>query len=273
MSPESGTPRIAPAQPAVGHGVRDIWENTTLIRPLDEPCPQCGGSSAYHFLTTDRRRWLCGRCHQVVNMADPPFDDRQCPVGRVEGFEAIETIKLMVPVFLKIPTEGLYKELGPYFRAGWCARDVVYAINYLPDGSTQWGYGTSWTAAETRAQLLYRIRLRLLKWRWSGEDDLEHKPGDIMDPPYTMMVALRRLQQQELADRAAIRTSKWYQQLEEARRANPSLVATARQIAQAANSKALAARRAADAREAEAREEQALRARSASQQRLADAQT
>lgn len=191
----------------------DEWNRATAERPPADPCPRChAGPDAQYLFNADGRRpaWRCSRCHTLGKEVGLPFDLRTPPEGRNDGHLAVETLALLAPtVFDRIDREACYLILRAYFTAGWCIRDVLHAIDYLPDGSPHRGGGNAWERGEPADRTLFRLRKRLMEWRWS-EGDLTD--GDIMTGPYTATRQAMEARAVEQRERDAVRRAEWDRQ-------------------------------------------------------------
>lgn len=161
-------------------------EGTTPGRPRTGACHVCWSPPEHQVAvqTPTGWAWRCTRCNATAT-TDLPFDPRVPPEGREEAYAAIEAICLLAPIFGSIDRDLIYRIVRPYFNVGWTVRDVVYAINYLPDGQTHPGDGKAWVRGEPRDTTLARLLRRLRTWRWKDIDD---DGSDIMKGPDTATV-------------------------------------------------------------------------------------
>lgn len=238
----------------------ETWEGTSQYRTSGD-CPACG--CQWQRLInewTTRPAWRCTRCNQMTEIA-LPFDPVQSPEGHREGLLAIQTLSIYVPVFAKVDHEAVWRILRAYFDRGWCVRDVLHAMNYLPDGRTHSAPGVAWDLHEPTDKTLTRLMFRLRTWRWG---DVDHAYGqDIMTGPYTAMksaMLARGLQQQV---HAAERAEQWQREAAVAQAARDrGAPAQARRMAALAAIQARQLRMAANAHEAELIRQRVIEARS-----------
>ncbi|MFG3558657.1 hypothetical protein ACGGAQ_30220 [Micromonospora sp. NPDC047557] len=179
-------------------------ENGQLYGPPPPAhCETCEQGTQKQVVTTPYGwAWQCKRCLAVSDENRYEFDPTASPDGRTQGLKAVRTLQQLI-IGLRNSQEGpldpddLYEVIGPYFRAGWCIRDVHHGLNYLPNGALHPDSG--WNDKLPRKQLLYRVKRRLQQWRWAerNEDD------DIMDGGWTAMrnamgVAAQRQRERQL---------------------------------------------------------------------------
>lgn len=185
------------------------WQQSTTERPNGEFCQTCAASPGDQglFRGPTGPAWHCKGCHAVTS-AVLPFDPKVPPEGRDECYAAIETLTVFVPIMATIDRELIYKIVRPYFNAGWSVRDIVYAMDYTPDGQTYVGQGAAWVRGEGRDRTLYRLQRRLWAWRWADRADGD----DIMDGAYTSMTTAMRIRREEIEQHSAIRAVDWANQ-------------------------------------------------------------
>ncbi|GAB7043607.1 MULTISPECIES: hypothetical protein [Catenuloplanes] len=189
---------------------------STEFRPSSFPCQQCQASPDDQQLVRAPTGWVwrCRRCHAETGRT-LPFDPRLAPDGRETAWAAIDTLKIFVPIIAPIENELIYEIVRPYFMAGWCVRDLLHAVNYLPDGTTHPGQGVAWVRGEDRDRTLWRLRQRLRRWRFSDREEGE----DVMNGPYsTTARAMAELGAGQRA-RAVARNLEWQERAAAARSA------------------------------------------------------
>ncbi|MDP9797482.1 hypothetical protein J2S43_005994 [Catenuloplanes nepalensis] len=189
---------------------------STEFRPSSFPCQQCQASPDDQQLVRAPTGWVwrCRRCHSETGRT-LPFDPRVAPDGRETAWAAIDTLKIFVPIIAPIENDLIYEIVRPYFVAGWCVRDLLHAVNYLPDGTTHPGQGVAWVRGEDRDRTLWRLRQRLRRWRFSDREEGE----DVMNGPYsTTARAMADLGAGQRA-RAVARDLEWQQRAAAARSA------------------------------------------------------
>src|SRR5215212_8427275 len=110
----------------------DEGERTTEYRPSAYPCPTCGAPPEKQTLARvpTGHAWRCGYCNNETS-ASLPFDPKAQPDGKEQIYLAIETLAVYVPILQAVDRDLIYRVVRPYFAAGWCVRDVIYALNYL----------------------------------------------------------------------------------------------------------------------------------------------
>lgn len=84
------------------------------------------------------------------------------PCGRWTGrqrLRAAEALREASPLLRRISPRALRSLLTPYWAAGWCGRDVLYAIDHQPDG-TPW---SAYDIAELRNPASF-VAWRLRSW-------------------------------------------------------------------------------------------------------------
>ncbi|WP_157241088.1 hypothetical protein [Catenuloplanes japonicus] len=191
----------------------------TEFRPSSFPCQQCEASPDDQQLVRAPTGWVwrCRRCHGETSRS-LPFDPRTAPDGREQAWAAIDTLAVYVPIIAPIDHELIYEILRPYFLAGWCVRDVIYALNYLPDGVTHPGQGTAWVRGEDPDRTLWRIRQRLRRWRFSEREEGE----DVMRGPYSATARAMADLGAGQRERAAARDLEWRERNAVARSADHS---------------------------------------------------
>ena len=228
----------------------ESWENATSLRPPSDPCEHCGEATRKPVLARagggwdDRGVWRCSACGRpLARLAFGPTD---IPDGRAEIQAAIDLIGVRVPVLARCDPAVVYEILRPYFKAGWCVRDVLRALDYQPDGQTQPGQGVAWSMRESEDRTLWRVRQRLRAWRWRDRPDEEN----IMGGWWTEMSKAMRVSAEEQRHRAAIRDDQWQLQHAAARTGDGLGRAMARRQARIAAGIAKRARHEADEREA-----------------------
>lgn len=227
---------------------RQDWQSASQHRTAG-PCPACGAQwqRLVNELTT-RPAWRCARCNRTTEI-ELPFDPVQAPEGKAEGYLAIATIAIYVPVFAKLDQDAVWRILRGYFTHGWCVRDVLHAMNYLPDGRTHSAPGVAWQPDELADKTLTRLMFRLRTWRWG---DVDHADGqDIMAGPYTAMTQAMRARADQQVLHAAHRAAAWRREAEAAQTARDrGAPAQARRVAALAAVQGRQRRMEADSREA-----------------------
>jgi hypothetical protein len=234
--------------------------------PPDVPCLVCDSYTTWATTSTPRGIvWQCRRCLSPVDAQSFEFDPQRAPQGREEGTAAIRVLQQMV-VGLRHSQDGpvdpddLYELCRPYFSAGWCVRDILYALNQQPNGTTHPDNG--WSDRLPRKQLLYRVQRRLREWRWVDRD----QDDDIMAGGWSEMRRTMTVVAQRQAAHAQARAEEWNNRRDLAQRATNSYGRhAARQAAMSAAARARAMRAQAQQREQLAAAETA---RQAQQQRL-----
>ena len=100
--------------------------------------------------------------------AQPPaWPLEQKPHRRAERLEAARTLRQVSPVLRRLSAPRLASELRPWFAAGYSPADVLYAVDYRPDGSAN---------LNTDA---VRVPVRWLTYRlgmWLGPDGSRQRP-------------------------------------------------------------------------------------------------
>lgn len=184
-----------------------VWDRSPSYRQSSVSCPKCGAppEAQVSFRGPTGNAWRCERCHSQTSV-DLPFDPRVAPEGREEAYLAIQTLCVFAPIFSSVDTDLIYEIVRPYFVSGWCVRDVIHAINYLPDGETHPGQGAAWVRGEDRDRTLSRLRTRLRKWRWTDRDE----GSDVMHGPYTAMVSAMQRNADMQVSRAGAREAEWH---------------------------------------------------------------
>lgn len=235
---------------------------TVSYRPSTTACSTCGADARQQTLMRGPTGyvWRCLRCNNQTSDS-LPFDPRAVPEGKDQMLSAIETLAVYVPILGPIDKELVYETVRPYFKAGWCVRDILHAINYLPTGETHMGQGAAWVRGEDQDRTLRRLQRRLRMWRFSDRFDGE----DIMRGPYSATQSAMRQAAEAQHAQAAARAAEWHERAEAAEQARESGAReVARRQAAIAASLARQARRHAEQRELERRAAEATRARSAS---------
>lgn len=191
-------------------------ERVTHYRPSAYPCGSCGASPEEQDLVRGPTGyvWRCSRCNTQTSEV-LPFDPKRAPHGRSDIMLAIETLAVYVPILQPIDDELVYRIVRPYFEAGWCVRDVIYAINYLPNGDTHPGQGASWVRGEHWDRTLWRLQHRLRSWRFADKENGQ----DIMHGPYTAILTAMRQAADSQRQRAVTRANEWREREEVARHA------------------------------------------------------
>ncbi|MEV4773057.1 MULTISPECIES: hypothetical protein [Micromonospora] len=157
----------------------------------------------------------------------------------------------------------LYEVIRPYFDAGWCIRDVRYALNQLPNGAPHPDAG--WNDRLPCKQLLYRVRRRLREWRWSEREDGD----DIMPGGWTEMRRAMGAAARRQKEHAQAREAIWHEQEASARQAaSASARQAARKIAVGAAARARQIRAQGERRSQEATAKAATQARKERQEAL-----
>jgi hypothetical protein len=192
---------------------------TSKNRPSSSPCTTCGAPPAEQvpFRGPTGEAWRCRRCLQET-ATSLPFPPHIPPSGKPEIDQAVAALAMLVPVLRPIDDDLVYRVVRPYFDAGWCVRDVVYAINYLPDGQTHPGQGAAWVRSEHPERTLWRMQQRLRKWRFADRED----GTDIMRGPYTATSLGMRRAADAQQEKAAARHVEWHRRVEAARMAEHS---------------------------------------------------
>lgn len=245
------------------------WGNFSRQRTGTEQCRtlNCGGTREASFAgPAGTEVWHCERCH-AANGTNLPFNPKQAPEGRSEGYLALKTLAIFAPIFTPVDMEALYRIVRPYFAAGWCVRDVLHAMDYSPDGTTHWGRGPAWISGEPPDTTLARLLTRLRTWRWREAD---HVDGvDIMPGPYTAMVKAMAANAEVQRHRRAMNEIEYHRRDDRAREAEAkgSSVA-ARRVAAVSAIQGRRMHAEARAREAEAIAAQIAESRAASQRWL-----
>ncbi|MFG3710865.1 hypothetical protein [Micromonospora sp. NPDC047730] len=177
--------------------------------------------------------WQCRRCMTICDEHRWEFDPTVAPDGRAESMLAIKTLQQLVIGLRQgqegpIDPEDLYEVVRPYFAAGWCVRDVHYALSHLPDGEEHEDSG--WNSRLPRKYALYRVRRRLRAWRWSDREDSDE--DHVLEGGWTSMrKAMERAAREQAAHRAEIEND-WHMQRTAARAAvNGGGRATAQAVA------------------------------------------
>ncbi|KXK59799.1 hypothetical protein AWW66_22245 [Micromonospora rosaria] len=178
-------------------------------------------------------------------MASLSFGPTDVPDGRAQIEAAVRLIGVRVPALARCNLGNVYEALRPYFLAGWCVRDVLRALDYLPDGRPHPGQGVSWSVRDSPDKTLWALRQRLRMWRWRDRPDQEN----IMSGWWTEMSKAMAVAKEEQDHRAAIRDEDWARQRADARASDGSARALARRQAEIAAGIAKRARREADQRE------------------------
>ncbi|GIJ13137.1 hypothetical protein [Micromonospora andamanensis] len=200
-------------------GMSTDFERASHYRPSAFPCKTCEAPADKQDLVRAPTGyvWRCRRCNSQSSEL-LPFDPRLAPSGKTEILLAIETLSVYVPILQKIDPDLIYRIVRPYFDAGWCVRDVLYAINYLPNGDTHPGQGAAWVRGEHRDRTLWRMQQRLRTWRFSDKEDGQ----DIMYGPYTATSSAMEQVAESQKRRATMRTVEWHEQAEAAKQAHHS---------------------------------------------------
>ncbi|MEV4346311.1 hypothetical protein AB0J83_17730 [Actinoplanes sp. NPDC049596] len=202
---------------------------------------------------TDRSSVLaCGRC----GGPGYAFDPGRAPQGSEETEAAVECLLQHVPVLRPLDRGVLGAIVDDHFRAGWCVRDVVHALDQRPDNEGH----EIWSAKEPPERLLWHVHERLRTWRWTDG-------GEIMAGPWTARRAAMATAHRLQADRQRERDESWHEQIAGARAATGAGRAEARRVA--AEAGAAARRNRAHAAEADAMHRRA-QVRAARQQALTD---
>ncbi|MEH1015345.1 hypothetical protein V6U90_19790 [Micromonospora sp. CPCC 206060] len=187
--------------------------------------------------------WRCASCARPL--AELPFSPTQVPDGRGEIEAAVGLIGVRVPALARCNPDNVYEILRPYFEAGWCVRDVLRALDHLPDNQPHPGQGVAWSVRESPDKIMWTLRQRLRAWRWRDRPDEEN----IMRGWWTEMSAAMRVAKEEQDHRAAVRDEDWSRQRVSARVSDGTARAMARRQAEIAAGIAKRARREADQRE------------------------
>lgn len=244
-------------------------EGLMSTAPPDAPCLVCHAYTPRQVVSTPRGRiWQCKRCLTSAEDQSYEFDPRRVPSGREQGTAAARVLQLLV-IGLRNAQEGpldpedLYEVIRPYFDAGWCIRDVMYALNQLPHGAPHPDAG--WNDRLPRKQLLYRVRRRLREWRWAEREDGDDiMPGGWSEMRRAMGVAARRQEKH-----AQARDTIWHEQQTAARQAaSADARQAARRIAVGAAARARQLRAEGERRNREAAARAATQARRASYEAL-----
>ncbi len=186
-----------------------MWEGAGSVDnpPPTSDCQTCFTPNTKWgtFRTPRGRVWQCQHCLTPAEPENLAFDPRQAPSGLEQGMAAIAVLQQLV-VGLRHSQEGpldpadLYEICRPYFNGGWCVRDVIHALNQMPDTTPH--PDTGWNDRLPRKQLLYRVQRRLRQWRWVDRDELDDiMPGGWSEMRHAMTVVSQR-QQHHAAERA-----------------------------------------------------------------------
>lgn len=227
----------------------ESWDHSTSLRPPSYPCPHCGEAERRPVLGSaggawnDRGVWRCASCSRPL--AGLSFRPTQVPDGRTEIEAAVRLIGVRVPALARCNPDTVYEILRPYFNAGWCVRDVLRALDYLPDNQPHPGQGVAWSVRDSPDKILWTLRQRLRAWRWRDRPDEEN----IMRGWWTEMSTAMQVAQEEQEHRAAIREHEWAHQRAIARASDGTARELARRQAAIAAGIAKRARREADQRE------------------------
>ncbi|MFD6564592.1 hypothetical protein [Micromonospora profundi] len=201
----------------LGYGPDDDWLMGSP--PPDAPCLVCETYTPRMAVSTPQGRvWQCKRCLTRAEDEIYEFSPRRVPSGRQQGTAAVRVLQVLV-IGLRHSQDGpldpddLYEVVRPYFDAGWCVRDLMHALNQLPNGTPHPDAG--WNDRLPRKQLLYRVRRRLREWRWAERNDHDAiMPGGWSEMRKAMDVAYRRQE-----EHAQARDVLWHEQLMAARQA------------------------------------------------------
>ena len=212
----------------------NAWQRSTSLRPPDVPCPHCGEESRPPVLASggghwnDRGVWRCAGCAKPLAVLS--FKPTQVPDGREQIEAAVRLIGVRVPALTRCDQGSVYEILRPYFVAGWCVRDVIRALDYLPDGQPHPGQGVAWSIRESPDKTMWAMLQRLRAWRWRDRPDREN----IMRGWWTEMSNAMTVAKEEQDHRAAVREEDWAQQRASARASDGTGRALARRQAEIA---------------------------------------
>jgi hypothetical protein len=193
----------------------ETWDNAKPFRQLNWWLCEAKGCEQLteHQVVLDRRtgeprQWCCTRCHTHSGL-NLPFSPTAIPDGREQTEAALKTLLIYAPILLRVDQARLYLIADRFFRAGWCVKDLLYAIDYQPTGDLH--EGAELLLRDPGDITLPRIAARLRRWAWRDkyEDD---KGGDVMPGPYTAMRNAMRVRHEEQQVRALSREIEWAEQ-------------------------------------------------------------
>jgi hypothetical protein len=194
----------------------ETWDNAKPVRQLTWwlcEAKGCDGQLTEHRVVMDRRtgeprQWCCMRCHTYTGLS-LPFSPTAIPEGKAQIEAALKTLAIYAPILLKVDQERLYSVTGRYFAAGWCVKDLLYAIDHRPDGSPHETAGLNFR--DPGDITLPRVATRLRDWMWRDRFE-EEEGGDIMPGAYAAMRNAMRARHEEQQVRALSRAIEWAEQ-------------------------------------------------------------
>ncbi len=200
-------------------------------------CGQCEKST--RRVVTLHGSDRCRRCHPLGR---PPMQwpMHDVPDGLAEQLLACEWLCYISPMMRVVGVENLRELLRPWFDAVWTPRDIVYALDNLPTGGSQFGDNPE---GKLKPSLVVNfIKRRLGAWL-TDDDDPKPLPS-VSQQIWANRDAVLQRQEQRRAERAA--------EIRDVVDPRESVAAEqARIIARRASSTAGTLRREADARERE----------------------
>lgn len=93
-----------------------------------------------------------------------PWPDTVVARTGAERLSAAQTIRVVSPVARRVSDRHVRSLIRPFMVAGWCTRDIVHALDFMPDGEA---HRYAYNAADLRSPggwIAHRLRL------WVAED-------------------------------------------------------------------------------------------------------
>ncbi len=222
----------------------DEWARYSREAPEDWYCDICQAVTPQTLTEAPQGAALrCARC----NTSTVPlwlFDPRAAPDGKEESMLAVQVLQQHVIALRRVNQTEIYEAVRPYFNSGWCVRDILWAMERQADGE-DYNEMEAWHPREPPQKLIWRLRKRLLAWRYADHED-GILAGGWAEMRQAMAAAAteQKLRQLDRDDEFALRRRN------AANHGEP--IVTARELAISAAKKALRKRREVDLAEAAA---------------------